>query len=207
MKPQEQPKEHPSLGSRARLRKVAKHEAGHLLLNWFLGNRPCGAMLLPNGEAFTTAERTDDGLFSIGLVKVAGFVVAGEKRHLRSLRANWNKPHKFAVENDCFWVTTVAQHALDELAPNLGWLFIEALIRTVEEVCRTYHAELDELASVLEKVGYIKYPETERIFEAMDMKYKVKCPDWVVDRCIDYVQIVGEEHSSKRKQQGKEAGA
>ena len=138
MKPQEQPKEHPCLGSRARLRKVAKHEAGHLLLNWLIGNRHCGAMLAADGEAYTMSAKNDDTLIALGLVKVAGFVAAGEKRHLRSLRANWNKPHKFAVENDCFWVTTVAQHALDDLAPNLGWLFIEALIRTVAEVYQTY---------------------------------------------------------------------
>ena len=197
MKTQEQPKECLGLGSRARLRKVAKHEAGHLLLNWFLGNRPCGAMLLPNGEAFTTAERTDDGLFAIGLVKVAGFVAAGEKRHLRSIRANWNKPHKFAVENDCFWVTTVAQHALDDLAPNLGWLFIEALIRTVEEVCQTYGKELEELATILEHVGYIKYAESEMLFKAMDKKYMVKCPDWILDRCLNYVQIVYKVHQEQ----------
>ena len=197
MKPQEQPKEHPSLGSRARLRKVAKHEAGHLLLNWLLGNRPCGAMLAADGEAFTTAERTDDGLFAIGLVKVAGFVAAGEKRHLRSIRANWNKPHKFAVENDCFWVTMVAQHALDDLAPNLGWLFIEALIRTVAEVYQTYGKELEELATILEHVGYIKYAESEMLFKAMDKKYMVKCPDWILDRCLDYVQIVYKDYQEQ----------
>lgn len=138
MKTQEQPKECLGLGSRARLRKVAKHEAGHLLLNWLIGNRHCGAMLAADGEAYTILAKTDDTLIALGLVKVAGFVAAGEKRHLRSLRANWNNPHKFAVENDCFWVTMVAQHALDDLAPNLGWLFIEALIRTVAEVYQTY---------------------------------------------------------------------
>lgn len=193
--------------SKAILRRVAKHEAGHLLLSWLLGNRPCGAMLLPNGEAITMSEHNNDTLIAVGLVKVAGFVAAGEKRHLRSIRANWNKPQKFAIENDCHWVTEVAQHVLDDLGPNLGWLFIEAAIRTVEEVCQTYEQELKALAAILEHSGYIKYPESEELFKAMDKKYKVKCPDWVVDRCIDYVQIVGEEHSSKRKQQGKEAGA
>lgn len=185
--------------NRTVLRKVAKHEAGHLLLNWLLDNRPCGAMLMPNGEGCTLAERTDDGLFAIGLLKIAGFVAAGEKRHLRSIRANWNKPHKFAVENDCFWVTTVAQHALDDLAPNLGWLFIEALIRTVEEAYQTYGKELKVLATILEHAGYIKYPESEMLFKAMDEKYKVKCPDWILDRCLDYVQIVCKEQQEQQK--------
>lgn len=185
--------EHNAIGSKYALRKAAKHEAGHLLLNWLLNNRPCGTMLFSNGEAITVSQHTDDTLIAIGLVKVAGFVAAGEKRHLRSIRANWNKPQKFAMENDCYGVTIVAQHALDEVAPNLGWLFIEAVIRTVEEVCQTYKKELNELASVLEKVGYIKYPESEKMFEAMDKKYKVACPDWVLDRCLDYVQIVGKE--------------
>ena len=178
--------------------RVARHEAGHLLLNWLLDNRPCGAMLLANGEACSTSEHPDDSLMAIGLAKVAGFVAAGEKRHLRSIRANWDRPQTFAIDNDCHWVTAAAQHALDDLAPNLGWLFIEALIRTVEEACLTYGRELAALAAILKRNGYIKYPETETIFKAMDEKYKVRCPDWVLDRCLDHVQAVYKEHQEQQ---------
>lgn len=140
------------------------------------------------------SEHTDDSLIAIGLVKVAGLVAAGEKRHLRSIRANWHKPQKFAVENDCFWVTTAAQHALDDLGANLGWLFTEALIRTVEEICQTYRQDLERLAANLETVGYIKYEESEMLFKAMDKKYKVACSDWALHKCVDYVQVVYNEH-------------
>lgn len=179
---------------RRKLCKAAKHEAGHLLLNWLLGNRPCGAFILDNGEAFTMSERVNDTLVAIGLLKVAGFVAGCEKRNLRSIRANWNRPQKFARENDCFWVTSAAQHVLDNLGDNLGWLFVEAVIRTVEEACQTYSQELEELSDILKMNGYIKYPEAETLFSAMDQKYKIKCPDWIVDRCFDYVEIVAKEH-------------
>jgi len=174
-------------------KRLARHEAGHMLLNWLIGNRPCGAMLAANGEAYTMSEKTDDSLIAVGLVKIAGFVASQDKRNLRSIRANWNKPKKFAMANDCFWVTSIAQHILDGLAPNLGLAFIEAAIQTVEEVCQTYHEELAMLANILEKRGYIKYQESEMLFNSMGKLGEVKCPDWVIERCMDYIEIVLKE--------------
>ena len=46
---------------------------------------------------------------------------------------------------------------------------------------------MEELATILEHVGYIKYAESEMLFKAMDKKYMVKCPDWILDRCLNYV--------------------
>ena len=86
---------------------------------------------------------------------------------------------------------------MDDLVPNLGWLCIEALVRTVEEVCQTYRNELEAIARILKHSKYLKYPESEMLFRAMDEQYKVKCPDWILDRYVDYVQIVCNEQNGK----------